>query len=123
DVIASAAMKRAGQDVRLGHRQPGSFAGQKRNGGRGIADERRPALHPTAHANLADTIEIDVVNVFHRRENLRTLPSDIGEDPGERCLAVPIADGAFGAHVLVAKNKEKKRGVLAHRETRDLSSW
>ena len=70
----------AGQYVGFGHRQPRPFACQERDTRAGIADQGRATRRPMRHADLADPVEIDSVDLIQRRQNLGGFPADIGKD-------------------------------------------
>ena len=78
-----------------------------------VADQRRAAFCPAIHANLANPVEIDVFGVLHLRKDPRALPADIGKDLCEHRLALLLARRIHGGQVLIAKDEEKKRLVVA----------
>ena len=60
--------------------------------------------------------------ILHGREDLRAFPADIGKDVRQHRFAFLLVRRAFGGQVLVTKNEEKERLVVAHGESGNLSS-
>ena len=86
-VIATSANEFAGQHVGLGHRQPGTLARQQRDTGGRVADARRSAPRPPIQPDLADNIEVKIIDTVERGQDLRAFPARVTELAAQQGLA------------------------------------
>src|SRR3546814_3397987 len=56
------------EHIGFGHCEAGTLPGQKGNRSGRVADERRAALRPALHSDLADPVDVDCPGLFHRRQ-------------------------------------------------------
>ena len=107
DVIVAAGTQLARKHVGFGHGEPRALAGKKGDAGGGVADQRHAALRPSIHADLADTVEVEIAGIVHDLENPRAFPADIGKDIRQCRFALLVAGRLRSGEVFVAKDEKK----------------
>ncbi len=106
-------MEFARQHVGLGHRQTGALAGEQRDARGRVAHERNPAPRPAIQPDLADDIEIQIIDIVEGGEDLRAFPAHVGEVPPHYCLprrCITDLVRMFGT-----EHEQKQRAVPAQR--------
>ena len=88
-VIVAARTQLARKHVGFGHGEPRALAGKEGDAGGGVADQRHAALRPPIHADLADTVEVEIARIVHDLENPRAFPADIGKGSLAEPLCAP----------------------------------
>ena len=78
-VIPTGAREFASQHGGLGHRQPGALARQQRDTRGRVTDERRSAPRPAIQADMADDIEVQIIDTVERGQDVRAFPAPVTE--------------------------------------------
>src|SRR5581483_8554164 len=89
-VVAVGTLQLTRQHVCLGKSRTGALAAEQRNAARRIADQHDPPVRPPLHLDLADDVEVQVVNLVQPSQDRRTLPAGVAKLPSQlifwRCI-------------------------------------